>query len=57
MNDPELWDELRRRRFDFCVCSDLLEGVRDPIFVLRQLARTFRHRYIRNAQQARRVLA
>jgi hypothetical protein len=30
----------------FCICSHLLEGVRDPIFVRGQLARTFRHRYI-----------
>jgi hypothetical protein len=46
VHDPALWDEVRRRRFDFCICSHLLEDVRDAIFVLRQLARTFRHGYI-----------
>jgi SAM-dependent methyltransferase len=46
IHDPPLWDDIRRRGFDFCICSHLLEDIRDPIFVLRQIARTFRHGYI-----------
>jgi len=46
IHDPSLWDDIRRRGFDFCICSHLLEDIRDPIFVMRQIARTFRHGYI-----------
>ena len=46
VHDAVLWEEIRRRGFDFCICSHLLEDIRDPIFVLRQIARTFRHGYV-----------
>ncbi len=42
---PGVWDEVaaaverRGRRFDFSICTHVLEDVRDPLFVARQLVR------------------
>lgn len=46
VHDPAIWREIAARRFDFCVCSHLLEDIRDPIFVLGKIRDTFRHGYI-----------
>lgn len=46
LHSPELWDEIRRRNFRFCICSHTLEDLRDPLFVLRQIRQTFNHGYI-----------
>jgi len=46
INEEPIWDEIRRRRFDFCICSHTLEDVRNPIFVLAQIKKLFRDGYI-----------
>jgi hypothetical protein len=46
VHDPALWREIRARRFGFCICSHVLEDIRDPVFVLAQLRETFSRGYI-----------
>jgi hypothetical protein len=46
IHDPAIWREIAARRFDFCVCSHLLEDIRDPVFVLGKIRDTFQHGYI-----------
>jgi hypothetical protein len=46
IHDPAIWKEIAARGFDFCVCSHLLEDIRDPVFVLGKIRDTFRHGYI-----------
>ena len=46
INDPETWQRIRSEKFDFCICSHTLEDLRDPLFVLSELQRSFRHGYI-----------
>jgi len=46
VHDPEIWTEIAARNFDFCICSHLLEDIRDPLLVLGKIRDTFRHGYI-----------
>ena len=46
INEPEVWDEIGKRHFDFCICSHTLEDIRNPIFVLKQMQKSFDHGYI-----------
>jgi hypothetical protein len=46
IHDPLVWEKVRAARFNFCICSHILEDIRDPLFVLRQLSHTFEHGYI-----------
>ena len=45
------------RAFDFAVCSHLLEDVRDPLTVCRELARVARAGYIEVPSRAREIYA
>ena len=44
--DPTAWQPFADKSFDFVVCSHVLEDVRDPIFLCRQLIRVARAGYI-----------
>jgi hypothetical protein len=46
IHDPAIWHEITDRKFDFCVCSHVLEDIRDPLFVLGKIRETFSHGYI-----------
>jgi hypothetical protein len=46
LNLPEAWSRFRDGEFDFAICSHLLEDVRDPLFVCRQLIRVAKAGYI-----------
>ena len=46
IHDPGVWDEISRRNFAFCICSHVLEDIRDPLFVLARLREHFSHGYI-----------
>jgi hypothetical protein len=46
IHDPLIWEKIRAARFNFCICSHILEDIRDPLFVLRQISHTFEHGYI-----------
>jgi hypothetical protein len=46
IHDPAVWREIAARKFHFCVCSHLLEDIRDPLFVLGKIRDTFAHGYI-----------
>lgn len=46
LNLPEAWARFRDREFDFAICSHLLEDVRDPLFVCRELIRVAKAGYI-----------
>jgi hypothetical protein len=46
INQQQVWDEIQHGKFDFCICSHTLEDIRDPIFVLSQMQKLFRHGYI-----------
>jgi hypothetical protein len=46
VHDLKLWREIAARNFDFCVCSHVLEDIRDPLFVLAKIRETFRHGYL-----------
>jgi hypothetical protein len=46
IHDPSIWKEIAERRYDFCICSHILEDIRDPIFVLNKIREHFRHGYI-----------
>ena len=46
--EPEIWDEVMAAhgRFDFVICTHVLEDIRDPVFVTRQLRRVARAGFI-----------
>lgn len=46
VNKPDVWDTIAKRRFNFVICSHILEDIRDPVFVLGKIASLFRHGYI-----------
>jgi len=46
INEEPIWEEIRHRRFDFCICSHTLEDVRNAPFILAQMKRLFRGGYI-----------
>lgn len=46
LNLPDVWLSLRDREFDFAICSHLLEDIRDPLFVCRELTRVAKAGYI-----------
>jgi hypothetical protein len=46
LHDPAIWTELRSRKFDFCICSHTLEDVRDPLFILSEIKKSFQHGYL-----------
>src|SRR5258708_39195794 len=41
VNEQPIWEEIRDRRFDFCICSHTLEAVRNPPFILAQIQKLF----------------
>jgi|GEM_PF-687697 len=46
--EPEIWDEVMAAhgRFDFVICTHVLEDIRDPVFVVRQMRRLARAGFI-----------
>ncbi len=46
VNEQPIWEEIRDRRFDFCICSHTLEDVRNPPFILAQIQKLFHGGYI-----------
>ncbi|MFZ4396280.1 MAG: hypothetical protein ACOYOU_11715 [Kiritimatiellia bacterium] len=46
INLPEVWDSMSGKSWDFVICSHVLEDIRDPLFVLRQLTRHARGGFI-----------
>jgi hypothetical protein len=46
INEQPIWEKIRQRRFDFCICSHTLEDVRNAPFVLAQILKLFRGGYI-----------
>jgi hypothetical protein len=50
---PEVWAQLPDDAFDFAVCSQTLEDVRDPLFVCAQLQRVARAGYIETPSRFR----
>jgi hypothetical protein len=46
INEAPIWEKIRERNFDFCICSHTLEDVRNPIFILSQLQSIFRQGYL-----------
>lgn len=51
--DAATWTALADQSFDFVVCSHVLEDVRDPVFVCRQLVRVGRAGYIETPSRFR----
>jgi hypothetical protein len=43
---PDIWKNFKDKEFDFVICSHVLEDVRDPLFVCRQLIRISKAGYI-----------
>lgn len=46
VNDQSLWDSIEDNFFDFSVCSHLLEDIRDPIMVCKNLIKKSKRGYI-----------
>lgn len=46
VNRQELWDEVARESWDFCICSHLLEDIRCPDLVVDNMRRIFKGGYI-----------
>ena len=46
INLPAVWDAIAEESWDFVLCSHMLEDIRDPLFVLRQLTRHARGGFI-----------
>lgn len=46
VNQLETWSQFKDKEFDFVICSHLLEDIRDPLFVCKQLNRVAKGGYI-----------
>ena len=44
--DPALWGSMAGRSWDFAVCTHVLEDIRDPLFVARQMQRVAKAGFI-----------
>ena len=46
INEPEVWREILATPWDFCICTHVLEDIRNPAFVLANLQRAARGGFI-----------
>lgn len=46
INDPRVWERFSDKEFNFVICSHILEDIRGPLFVRRQLIRVAKRGYV-----------
>ena len=44
--DEKTWQEIEKNKFDFCICTHVLEDIRSPDFVINKINKNFRSGYI-----------
>lgn len=51
--DAEIWEQFPDQSFDFVICSHVLEDIRDPVYVCRQMMRVGKAGYIETPSRFR----
>lgn len=46
LQSEALWEELAREKWDFCICTHVLEDIRDPRFVIDKITKHFKGGFI-----------
>ena len=41
INEEQIWEDIASEHWDFCICTHLLEDIRDPKFVIEKIQRHF----------------
>ncbi len=44
--DEATWDKIQKEKFDFCICTHVLEDIRSPDFVIEKINQNFKSGYI-----------
>lgn len=37
----ELWEKIKKEKYDFCICTHMLEDIRDPAFIINKINENF----------------
>ena len=41
INEEQIWEDIAGEHWDFCICTHMLEDIRDPKFVIEKIQRNF----------------